>query len=119
MRSRGTMLSTKVHADRHGPSMITRSPAWRTSANSTRYLPICPPLLAWITTAAGAGATVESHSSAASRTRRIERNLVRGVLTFDIPIYASAFGQEKRNLKTRARQETGYMGPGSRLPREG
>ena len=26
MRSRGTMLSTSVQADRHGPSITTRSP---------------------------------------------------------------------------------------------
>ena len=53
--SLGTMLSTSVQADRHGPSITTRSPEARTSSNMSRNGPTCPPGLARMRTSALAG----------------------------------------------------------------
>src|ERR1700733_13804861 len=67
MRSLGTTLSTSVQADRHGPSITTRSPDARTSSNISRNGPTCPPGLARMRTSACAGGTMRPHSIAARK----------------------------------------------------
>src|ERR1051325_6202758 len=66
MRSFGTVDSPKVQADRHGPSITTRSPEARTRANRSRNGPTSPPGLARMRTSAAAGAaktTIESNAN--------------------------------------------------------
>src|SRR3979490_480593 len=65
MRSFGTADSTSVQADRHGPSITTRSPDARTRANRSRNGPTSPPGLARMRTSAEAG-----EANADSRTAR-------------------------------------------------
>src|SRR6185437_1623851 len=64
MRLLGTTLSTSVQADRHGPSMMTRSPEARTRSNRSRNGPTCPPGLARMRISACAGGEARTHSMA-------------------------------------------------------
>src|SRR5581483_11706522 len=66
MRSRGTMLSTSVQADRQGPSMTTRSPELRTFSKRSMNGPTCPPGLARIRTSARASMVAKNHNATAS-----------------------------------------------------
>src|SRR5246500_1662576 len=66
MRSLGTMLSTSVQADRHGPSTTTRSPELRTFSNRSMNGPTWPPGLARIRTSARASMVAKNHSATAS-----------------------------------------------------
>src|SRR5712672_1161051 len=65
--SLGTMVSPSVQADRHGPSMTTRSPEARTRSNRSRNGPTCPPGLARMRISACAGGEIRLPSAAASR----------------------------------------------------
>src|SRR6202051_4776187 len=67
MRLLGTTLSTNVQADRHGPSITTRSPEARTSSNISRNGPTCPPGLARMRTSACAAGNIRPHSIAARK----------------------------------------------------
>src|ERR1700742_2489282 len=66
MRSLGTMLSTSVQADRHGPSITTRSPELRTFSNRSMNGPTWPPGLARMRTSARASMVAITHSATAS-----------------------------------------------------
>src|SRR5262245_19916310 len=66
MRSLGTVISTSVQADRHGPSITTRSPDSRTRSNSSRNGPTSPPGLDRMRTSARAG-TIAVQSASAAR----------------------------------------------------
>src|SRR3954464_15151810 len=55
MRSFETVETTSVQADRHGPSITTRSPDARTCANRSRNGPTSPPGLARMRSSADAG----------------------------------------------------------------
>ena len=66
MRLLGMVLSTSVQAERHGPSMTTRSPVARTSSNRSRNSPICPPGLPLMRTSAAADPTAASAISIAA-----------------------------------------------------
>src|ERR1700748_1131437 len=66
MRSLGTMLSTSVQADRHGPSMTTRSPEFFTFSKRSMNGPTWPPGLARIRTSARASMVAKNHSATAS-----------------------------------------------------
>src|SRR5262249_28108783 len=82
IRSCGIVLSTSVQADRQGPSMITRSPDWRTAANSRRYEPASPPALDTMRNSARAAA-----SDTRSRTRAMMARGTRG-----LPLHLRAHG---------------------------
>src|ERR1700748_242657 len=66
MRSLGTMLSTSVQADRHGPSMTTRSPEFFTFSKRSMNGPTWPPGLARIRTSARASMVAKNHSATAT-----------------------------------------------------
>src|SRR5262249_32182572 len=59
-------------ADRHGPSMTTRSPLARTAANSRRYSLTSPPGLDRIRTSPKAGTRVARRNAAAKIARRTD-----------------------------------------------
>src|SRR4030088_2126236 len=63
MRLFGTMLNTSVQADRHGPSITTRSPEARTRSNSWRNGATGPPGLARMRTSAFAGGNATADSA--------------------------------------------------------
>src|SRR5712692_8712982 len=67
MRLLGTMLSTSVQADRHGPSITTRSPEARTRSNRSRNGATSPPGLARIRTSACAGGKTRPYSTTARK----------------------------------------------------
>src|SRR4051812_45472841 len=67
MRSFGTVDSTSVQADRHGPSMTTRSPDARTRANKSRNGATSPPGLARMRTSADAGDASRRNESRMAR----------------------------------------------------
>src|ERR1700748_3230534 len=66
IRSLGTMLSTSVQADRHGPSMTTRSPEFFTFSKRSMNGPTWPPGLARIRTSARASMVAKNHNATAS-----------------------------------------------------
>src|SRR5260221_9275347 len=68
MRSRGMTPSSMVHADRHGPSIITRSPEPRKATRFSRYGPIWPPESALMRTVACAVDSVSAAATAPART---------------------------------------------------
>src|SRR3954447_5541345 len=76
MRSLGTMLSTSVQADRHGPSITTRSPEARTRSNSWRNGVTGPPGLARMRTSACAGRNARADSITAA-SKAVFRTAVR------------------------------------------
>src|SRR5215469_11288503 len=77
MRSLGTMLSTSVQADRHGPSITTRSPDSRTFSNRSRNGPTSPPGLSRMRTSARAIMLAITHSTTASRRTKMMRVLLK------------------------------------------
>src|SRR5215475_12379830 len=77
MRSLGTMLSTSVQAERHGPSITTRSPELRTFSNRSMNGPTWPPGLARMRTSARASMVAKNHSAtASSRVKTIRSTLM-------------------------------------------
>ena len=68
MRSCGITPSTIVQADKHGPSMMTRSPELFSAARFSRYGPICPPGSETIRTAECAVVTASAAMAAPTRT---------------------------------------------------
>src|ERR1700730_17188448 len=73
MRSSGTMLRTSVQADRHGPSITTRSPEARTCSNRWRKSPTFPPGLERTRTSARANSDAMAHSATARKRVRMIR----------------------------------------------
>ena len=67
MRFFGIVLNTSVQAERHGPSMITRSPDCRTRANTERKLLTSPPELDRMRKSARTGSVLNT----ATRTKTI------------------------------------------------
>src|SRR5579863_2067075 len=65
MRSLGTMLSTSVQAERHGPSITTRLPDSRTRSNRSRNGPTFPPGLPRMRISVRAGAAARALAIAA------------------------------------------------------
>src|SRR5690242_5918736 len=70
MRLFGIVLSSNVQAERHGPSMTTRSPVARTAANSRKYWVTSPPWLERMRTSAKAGTRAASKTIIVKVTRR-------------------------------------------------
>src|ERR1051326_5179221 len=70
MRSLGIVLSSSVQAERHGPSITTRSPLARTAANSLRYPVTSPPGLDRMRAAAETGPRAASKKMVVRITRR-------------------------------------------------
>ena len=70
MRSFGIVLNSNVQAERHGPSMTTRSPVARTVSNSRRYWPTSPPGLERMRTSAKAGTRAASKKAIVKVRRR-------------------------------------------------
>src|SRR5271165_2155085 len=71
MRLRGTMLSTRVHAEKQGPSITTRWPDWRTDSKKSTNEPAMPPGLPSIRRSANAGVKETRTKRTPQRTRRI------------------------------------------------
>jgi hypothetical protein len=72
IRLRGTVLSTRVQAERQGPSMTTLWPDFRTCAKKFKYDPATPPALDRIRTSAKAGPMTTSDKATQNIKRRIE-----------------------------------------------
>src|SRR5262249_9284380 len=72
MRLFGIVLNSSVQAERHGPSMTTRSPLARTAANSRRYSLTSPPGLDRIRTSPNAGARAANKNIVAQVIRRTD-----------------------------------------------
>src|SRR5580704_18000750 len=86
MRSFGTMLRTSVQADRHGPSITTRSQEARTSSNRSRKSPTFPPGLERMRTSACANSDAMAHSA----TTRKRVRMIRVTLNLVSPVRARA-----------------------------
>jgi hypothetical protein len=72
IRLRGIALSTRVQAERQGPSMTTRSPDLRSCKKKFKYDSTVPPALDRIRTSAKAGPRATIDKAAKSIKRRIE-----------------------------------------------
>src|SRR5690349_13366796 len=99
MRSLGTMLSTSVQADRHGPSITTRSPELRTFSNISMNGPTWPPGLARMRTSARASMVAKNHSATASSRVKTIRNTLMCASSV-LPLAAQGRQSDARGVET-------------------